>query len=84
MSALTILNVIAITCAGGLWGFLITRVVFLRSGSYQAALVMAVGASVLAFGVIINEILFIAVPGNAIMVAGLMLELRSANQRRLQ
>ncbi|MBC7788517.1 MAG: hypothetical protein H7Z74_01115 [Anaerolineae bacterium] len=73
MSIPTIINVVALTCAGGLWGVLILRLAYFRRGGYSTALLMAIGASILAFGLHSN-MLWVAIPGGAIMVAGLLIE----------
>ncbi|MDQ3519673.1 MAG: hypothetical protein M3466_14905 [Gemmatimonadota bacterium] len=79
MSIPTIINVVALTCAGGLWGVLILRLAYYRRGGYLTALLMAIGASVLAFGLHIN-MMWIAIPGGAIMAAGLLIERKPRNQ----
>ncbi|MGI9078396.1 MAG: hypothetical protein ACR2G6_13875 [Gemmatimonadaceae bacterium] len=69
----TIINIVALTCAGGLWGVLILRLAYYRRGGYLTAFLMAIGASILAFGLQIKW-MWIAIAGGAIMTAGLLME----------
>lgn len=78
MSIPSIINVVAISCAGGLWGVLILRLTYFRRGGYLTALLMAMGASILAFGLQINRT-WIAIAGATIMAAGLLLERKPRN-----
>ena len=78
MNIPTIFNVVALTCAGGLWGVLILRVAYYRRGGYLTALLMAIGASILAVGLHIGW-MWIAIGGGAIMEAGLLIERQPRN-----